>query len=243
MKVAFWERPFRLHTYLVIIGLFFLICSINLHAQSGIEVANKAASVPVANSDVEGKLIAGPPTTTTTKPDPTKNRFAASTMATMWMALLFVIILILVVAWLIRKAYPGSNRLFGTLPILQVLGRAHLGPRQTLAMVRLDNKLILLGITDHQINPVLTIDNPDEVSRLITLIEQARPTSIGAGFKGLFSREANEIQSQQDNFDENSLKTLNNFAENDVLQLKNELNSLINKVQKYKGIGGQNTSG
>ncbi len=243
MKRAFVYRPRSFLAILVIIGLFVLIYAGNLRAEKMPVTPNSGSKIQTGESDIESRSLASTKSVSQpTQPGSGGGRFTPSTLSTIWTALIFVLALILVAAWLIRKAYPGGNLLFGTLPVLQVLGRTHLGPRQTLAMIRLDNKLVLLGITDHQINPILTIDDPEEVSRLVSVIEQSRPASITSGFRGLFSREAREIQQQQAGLEEISTNSSSISTENEVLQLKSELNSLINKVQKFKGIGGQNFS-
>jgi flagellar biosynthetic protein FliO len=245
MKTALCRGKRSLRPILVIIGLLLLGNSTFLVAAKPEKIAMGGGKVAQgADSSIENKAFpADKAPKTTTQAGKSSGIFSTPNFGTIWTALAFVLALILIGAWLVRKAYPGSSLLFGSLPVLQVLGRTHLGAKQALVLVKLDNKLILLGLTDHQINPVLTIDDPEEVSRLLTFIEQARPTGITSGFRQFFSRESSEIQHQQEAATDNSLNFLYKNKENDVLQLKNEINLLINKVEKIKGIGGQNISG
>jgi flagellar biosynthetic protein FliO len=245
MKTASTRGKRNLRPILVIIGLLLLENSNFLYAGKADNIAMSGGKVVQgADISVEKKILPPDETPkTTTQAGKTSDIFSTSIIGTIGTALAFVLALILIGAWLVRKAYPGSSLLFGSLPVLQVLGRTHLGAKQSLVLVKLDSKLILLGLTDHQINPVLTLDDPEEVSRLLTFIEQARPTGITSGFRQFFSRESSEIQHQQEPGNEDSLNFLYKNKENEVLQLKNELNLLINKVEKFKGIGGQNNSG
>jgi flagellar biosynthetic protein FliO len=245
MKISSYRGKKSLRPILVIIGLLLLGHSAFLQAGKSDHIANQGGKIaPEADTSIEKKALSPDeaPKTTTQAGKPS-GIFSTSVFGTIWTALAFVLALIFVGAWLVRKAYPGSSLLFGSLPVLQVLGRTHLGAKQALVMVKLDNKLLLLGLTDHQINPVLTIDDPEEVSRLLTLVEQARPSGITSGFRQFFSKESSEIQHQQEAGAEDSLNSLYKNKENDVFQLKNEINLLINKVEKFKGIGGQNNSG
>ncbi|MFA5865097.1 MAG: flagellar biosynthetic protein FliO [Phycisphaerae bacterium] len=246
MKSIFRDLSEDIRPYIVIIGLTLLLGSKNLYAENSSAITNRGASIgqspdtSVENDQINPNTLPTLPSTAAKQPI---DKFSPNLFSPVTAALIFVLIIIFIVAWIIKKTYPGGNMLFGTLPILQVLGRTHLAPKQTLALIKLDSRLILLGITDHQINPILTIDQPEEVSRLTTLIEQNRPAGITGSFRSLFSRETTEISHQQDSLPDISLNSLNKFDETEVLQLKNELHSLINKVQKLKGIGSHDSSG
>jgi flagellar protein FliO/FliZ len=155
-----------------------------------------------------------------------------------WIALALVLTLIIAGVWVLKRLHPGGNMLFGSLPVLQVLGRTHLSSKQTLVMVKVDNKLLLLGITDHQITPLMTIDSPDEVAHMLVQIEQNRPAGISAGFKHFFSHENDLLRQNQTPSPSISDPGSDKNAEKGVLQLKTELNTLLQKVQKLKRNGG-----
>lgn len=224
----------------MIIGLLTLLTPSILYADEK-TVPNAALTIPATN--IEDKPLEKPdPFLQTEKNDQTKKSFTTPLLTNPWIALAVVLTIILGGAWLLKRFYPGGNMLLGSLPILQVLGRTHLSSKQTLVMIKVDNKLLLLGITDHQITPLMTFDSPDEVSHLLTQIEQNRPTSITTGFRQFFSQEKNTMNPannpQNDFFDNSSDKNV----ETNVLQLKTELNTLLKKVQDFKRNGGDNTS-
>jgi flagellar protein FliO/FliZ len=208
------------------------------------ENSPKPNSSAKITDDLEQKTILSPSASEKTTSTQAHTKHKSLTLTNPWIALTLVLALILIAAWLLRNLSSSGNRLFGSLPILQVLGRTHLSSKHTLALIKLDNKLLLIGITDHQISPLLTFENEDEISRILTHIEQNRPAGITSGFRNLFSRENNEFESEKNSGNSNFFHTTNisdkssdKNAENSVFQLKNELNSLLIKIQKMKSNG------
>jgi flagellar biogenesis protein FliO len=211
--------------------------------QNNLEV-NIATNTEVkTEADIEEKSIdqSKRPNTDSESPGKMGGNFPSG-LSSPWVALVVVLGIILVATWTLRKAWPGANTLFGSLPVLQVLGRTHLSPKQTLALIKLDNKLLLIGLTDHQISPLMTLENPEDISRVLSQIEQTRTAGITGGFRNLFSHENQTFRDEntppialyEDSSDKN--------GENGVLELKTELNTLLKKVRKLKGNGGKDLS-
>ena len=50
----------------------------------------------------------------------------------------------------------------------QVIRQFHLGPKKTVALVRFAGRLLVLGITDSNINTLAEIDDPEEVEKIIS---------------------------------------------------------------------------
>lgn len=231
----------RLHLALMVIGLLAAFPPDTLLAEEK-TLPNSALTIPTSN--IEDKPLAKPdsPISPNTADGQTKKSLNLPLLANPWIALATVLIFFLGGVWLLKRFQPGSNRLFGSLPVLQVLGRTHLSAKQTLVMVKVDTKLLLLGITDHQINPLMTFDSPEEVSHILTQIEQARPAGISSGFKHLFSNENSLLQQDAASPTPLSDPSSDKNTQNSVLQLKNELNTLLLKVQKLKRNGGDDPS-
>jgi flagellar protein FliO/FliZ len=230
-------RPDAFRLMITVIGLSLLWFTPLLLAEEASTVPNSPAKV--ATEDVEQKTIHNAHAAGNKNTNGTSFHDSVPTvLSNPWLALAMVIGLILLAAWLFRKFTAGGNMLFGSLPILQVLGRTHLSSKQTLALIKLDNKLLLIGITDHAINTLTTIDNAEEVSHILTLIEQNRPAGITGGFKNLFSHENSEFDEPKDPSSPISLDSSDKNADNGVFQLKNELNTLLKKIQRMKGNGG-----
>jgi len=157
-----------------------------------------------------------------------------------WLALGLVVFIILVAAAVLRKAYP-AGRMFSSLPGLQVLGRTYLSPKQALALVKIDHRLVLVGLTEHNVTHLLTITDPDEISRLLGQIEQNRSNSITNSFFQLFSSERKNFTEQGPSNPSNiSEDTISGEAQSDdISDLKSRLNSLLDKVNRLKGNGGR----
>ncbi len=162
-------------------------------------------------------------------------------------ALVFVIILIFAIAWVFRKAWPGGGMMFGAIPFVNVLGRTSLSPKQSIIAIKVGGRIILVGATEHHLSRIATIDDSEEVAKFLSYIEQTRSSSISSTFKNLFKNESMNLQSEAEEFseeqtslsNENFEKRSDKIEENDVLNLKNEINMLLNKVEKLKGIGSR----
>jgi flagellar biogenesis protein FliO len=195
MKKTKQIRSGILHLTITVIGLLSVFAPAALHADEKI-VPNKGLTTSTPN--IEDKHLAKLDSSvqTDSSTGQTKKSYNLPLLTNPWIALATVLIIIIGGAWLVKRIYPGGNMLFGSLPILQVLGRTHLSSKQTLVMIKVDNKLLLLGMTDHQITPLMTIDSPEEVSHLLTQIEQSRPASITTGFKHFFTNENTLLQQE-----------------------------------------------
>lgn len=106
----------------------------------------------------------------------------AGALTTVLSSLAVVVGLFLLVMWCSRRAQPkGMN----VLPkeVVEVLGRATLAGRQTLNLVRVGNKLILLSAAPGTAETLTEITDPIEVDRLCGLCQQHQPGSITATFR------------------------------------------------------------
>ncbi len=102
-------------------------------------------------------------------------------------ALAVVLGLVLLIAWFLRRSMPRG---LGALPneVVEVLGRAPLMGKQTMHLVRLGNKLLLISITPAGAETLGEVEHPDEVQRLIALCRQGQPGSISAGFREVLAQ-------------------------------------------------------
>ncbi len=74
-----------------------------------------------------------------------------------FVALGAVLLLIAIVAWGVRRFGPKSQ-LGGS--AIRVLSRSHLSPKQSLALIRVSNRVMLVGITPDRISHLTTFDDP-----------------------------------------------------------------------------------
>lgn len=107
---------------------------------------------------------------------------------------LFVVLGVIVVVLLAaRKWLPRSRRLGGG-PVLNVLARHYLAPKQSLCLVRLGRRLLLVGITPDRINTVAEITEPNEASEILAVLECTRPGSFTSVFAGLTQKDLGKEQ-------------------------------------------------
>lgn len=77
-------------------------------------------------------------------------------LMSMLTSLIAVVLLILLLAWLVKRFNPQ----LGASPHFKVIRSMPLGSRERLLIIELDNKQHLLGVTPHSINYLYQLDNP-----------------------------------------------------------------------------------
>lgn len=72
---------------------------------------------------------------------------------TLWKVIVYValIIAVIVIGARILKRYGGDRLKQASSPDIRVLGRRYISPKQSIVMVKVRHKELLLGITDHSI--------------------------------------------------------------------------------------------
>ncbi len=97
-----------------------------------------------------------------------------------------VVALIMLLAWGYRAVTGGSlslgsrGRIAG---LIDVVSRTALSPRQTLVLVRVGPRMVLLGVSPERIDTLETIADEALVARLAGAAARERPDSISAEFR------------------------------------------------------------
>lgn len=110
-----------------------------------------------------------------------------TSMLTIVSSLAVVLGLFFLVAWGIKRAVPGRSGLLPT-EVVEVLGRASLGARQQVHLLRCGSKLLLVSATPGGMETLTEIAEPDEVQRLAALCRQTQPGSTTAAFRQVFQQ-------------------------------------------------------
>ena len=100
-------------------------------------------------------------------------------------SLAIVLGLFFVVAWAMRKAAPHGSLVLPK-EVFEILGRAPLGARQQVQLLRCGNKLLLVSITPGGTETLTEITDPLEVDRLAGICQQAHPKSSTTAFRQVF---------------------------------------------------------
>ena len=91
----------------------------------------------------------------------------------------------LLVAWVLRRGMPhAASRLPGD--VVEVLGHASITSKQSVHLIRLGNKLLLVALTPGGAEPLGEIGDPDEVTRIIGLCQSQTKGSTSAAFRQVF---------------------------------------------------------
>lgn len=145
----------------------------------------------------------------------------------MWLALLLVCAMIVVGAYLFRRFVPGAQTATsGTSSALQVMNRAFLSPKQSVALVRVGRRVLVVGVTADAITQLSDIQDPDEVAELVSRCEQSRATSITSSFNSLFKRQTDEFSGVSELDDE-----YDHIEEPAAVQANGQLLQLLTRIR------------
>ena len=110
-----------------------------------------------------------------------------SAMITVGGSLAIVLGLFFVVAWAMRKTAPRGSLLLPK-EVFEILGRAPLGARQQVQLLRCGNKLLLVSITPDGAETLTEVTDPLEVDRIAGICQQAHPKSATTAFRQVFQQ-------------------------------------------------------
>ncbi len=96
---------------------------------------------------------------------------------TLFWPLVIVLGVIGVIVMAVRRWLPKGSR-FGGGGVINILARHHLSPKQSLCLVRLGRRVLLVGVTSDRISPVAEIGDPVEASEILAAVERGRPSSF-----------------------------------------------------------------
>lgn len=91
-------------------------------------------------------------------------------------AVVFAIMALL--TWAGRKWLPQARQASNAQSVIRVLARQHLSSKQSLCLVKLGPKVVLLGVTPESIASVLEIRDPDDAASLVAAVESTRGRSF-----------------------------------------------------------------
>ena len=142
-------------------------------------------------------------------------------------SLLMVLALIIAVTYIFRRWALGGRG--GLAPSgVEILARNSINPKQSLYLVKLGPRVLLLGLSPNQMTALHTIEDPDEVAAVMGSLAKNRPQSITNTFGKLLHRESqfyderNAEQGESNGADEQNQPWY---------QAQGELASLLDKVK------------
>ena len=131
------------------------------------------------------------------------------------------------VAVLVRRLVPSVRAMNGG--AIEVLGRNHLSPKQSLALVRIGRRVLLLGVTAERLSTLCEIDEADEVAEILLRAPQGRSARDGlgrAGFDAMLNNAATGFDEEAGDPGE-----LRRGSSERLTQVKGKLQGLLGKLQ------------
>jgi len=98
-------------------------------------------------------------------PEVGKHVAANLDVASVIMSLLLVLVLIIAIAFVLKRFNPQGASLSG----MKIVSSLHLGTKEKLVVVDVDGKQLLLGVTAHQVSFIQTLEKPMEVGQPLTM--------------------------------------------------------------------------
>jgi flagellar biogenesis protein FliO len=110
------------------------------------------------------------------------------------MAMGIVIGLILVLKYVAGRMFPGMAASKGT-RVVRVLTRSPIAPKQSVMLLQVGRRVIVVGDSAGQLAPLAQIDDADEVASLLGQVETMEvPTTVRKPFAALFGRAQREFE-------------------------------------------------
>jgi len=122
-----------------------------------------------------------------------------SVWATAW-PLLTVLALIGLIAYVIKRYTPARRMLTGA-GVVDIVARTFVSPKQSLVLVKMGQRLVLLGVCPDRISALAHVDDPDEAALLLGQAASRRPDSISHQFVEAFREQASAYVEQDEDVD------------------------------------------
>jgi len=185
-----WERG-RAHLWLIAAAVVLSVCLAGTAGYGGDSADSGSAPLPQRPFSRVSTTKTG-----TEKPKPASAARASSGWWGTLGALTAVLALVFLSAKVVRKSLPAAAR---SLPpeVIQVLGRKALDYRNTIHLVRLGSKLLVLGSSQEGLSTLSEITDAVEVDYLAGLCKPAQASSLTESFNQLFRRFQNPAESDE----------------------------------------------
>jgi len=100
-----------------------------------------------------------------TTPEVGKHVAANLDVASVILSLLLVLVLIIAVAFVLKRFNPQGTIISG----MKIISTLHVGTKEKLVVVDVDGKQLLLGVTAHQVSLIQILEKPMEVGQPLTM--------------------------------------------------------------------------
>jgi flagellar biogenesis protein FliO len=148
-----------------------------------------------------------------------------------WFDMLWPLVLVLggiaLLFWAARRYLPGMRRMTGSRAVT-VLARTYLSPRQSINVVRLGRRILVVGQSADALSALGSISDPEEVSEIVGLCESAGESSSVSSFRKIFQRMDGEFAA------DNSAGG-QDIGQEDLSRVRGQLDGLREKLHRLTG--------
>jgi flagellar biogenesis protein FliO len=111
-------------------------------------------------------------------------------------ALAIVLSLIFLLRWGGKKLFVSAGHGKSTRAV-QILARSSISPKQHILLLRIGRRVIVVGDSGAQMNPLSEITDPDEIASLLGQLQDEKSTLPAKAFSALFSRARDEFEEDE----------------------------------------------
>ena len=161
------------------------------------------------------------------------NRNSTPSTGRMFASLFVVLFLIIVAAYLFRRFALGPRPNTGSAAV-EIIARNNItnSPKQSLCLVRLGKRLVLLGLSPNHMASLVSVDDPEEIAQIIGQLEKKSPKSITNTFEKMFNSQEQDYDYPADyDNQENDVYDYDQQQQQQWGYAKRELSSLLTKVK------------
>lgn len=112
------------------------------------------------------------------------------------LALGVVVGLILALRWVGRMFFPGAAGR-GASRAVEVLSRSPLSPKQQVLLLRVGRRLVVVGDSGSQMNPLCEISDPDEIAALVGQLRDEKTAAPTRVFGAMFGKSRRGFESAE----------------------------------------------
>lgn len=131
------------------------------------------------------------------------------------------------------RRWFGAAAIAGATPVVQVLTRTSVAPRNHVLLLRVGGRILVVGDSAAGLRTLASIDDDQEVAELLTAISASKPTSVTGGFRQLLANFNRAYRRPQVGAEEGT-----DDKEFAVDRARDEVSSLLGKVRGITPGGG-----
>ncbi|MFZ0389261.1 MAG: flagellar biosynthetic protein FliO [Calditrichia bacterium] len=102
--------------------------------------------------------------------------------------LVFIIVLIFAAVFVLKKYVYGSSAASGKNEWIQVLASMQLQPKKQVSLLKVFNRILLVGITDNQMQTLAEFDDLSNIEPLLSSMKRNTANRTQANFRGFLRR-------------------------------------------------------